>query len=309
MASGSSFRFKARLIKTCIVLLGAAIVSWLAFVFRNPSVEAADVASGVSALIAVGIALGVLTPRLDYLLLPKRTRTGHIAHLQHTALIVSQAVVALSGSTGRGGQRTDALSTFYVASQAVPGLHAGVLDEHIEVPDALAQELARCKKAAEEAINAGSLEGPRASYQMSLFEALGLLALAVANELGGHGYVTDRWERNTRDWLACAVKQHYALRNPLGPPAPEEQLLNLLDRLNTHKLTGYIMEPLTEGTLIRLRTSETEWTDTFKLTSAPQIIARLESGIPVWELNFVDSVGTQGRIESPRSGFEPAPVA
>lgn len=105
----------------------------------------------------------------------------------------------------------------------------------------------------------------------------------------------------------CAQRQYRALRRPLGSAAAEDQLLNLLDRLHTHEFNANAVQPLKEGDLVRIRTSETNWTGTLKLMSGPKIVGRRQTGLPVWRLEVVDAVDAQTTVICDRIAFEAAP--
>ena len=105
----------------------------------------------------------------------------------------------------------------------------------------------------------------------------------------------------------CAVKQYQALRSPLGPPASEDQLLQLLDRLSSLGISDHLVEPLKKEHLVRIRDDNGEWTGTFKLTSNPDLVGHLETGMPVWKLDIIDREGTEVSFIRDRTGFEPAP--
>ena len=293
--------------KTVILAIVLSLVGWLAFQFRTPSVQAADIAGGISATIAIIIGFLVLYPRLDYLLLPGGTRKAHRQLLQHVILLASKATVAMSGSRGHAGVRSEALATLYLTSKALPHVPPGGLDRHLDIPEEIQAELDRCKLAAEEAIKAGGLESTRFIYQTNLFNALGELIKATAYELGGHGYVTEHWERNLVEWNMCAVRLYHGLRSPLGPPIHEDQLLRLLDRLSSVDDGDYITERLKNGNLVRLKQDDGEWTGTLKLTSDPKLVDHLETGMPVWELSIVDRNGSKAEFTCDATGFEPAP--
>ena len=298
---------KTNIAKAAIFVVLAGLVALLSFQHRQPSVQAAEIAGGISAAIAILVGFLILHPRLNYLLMPRKTRKAHVRHLQHVMSLVSQATVAISGSKGYANVRTGALAAVYLSTTALPNVPPGRLEEHFEVPEDLKDELANCKAAAEETIERGGLEGARFMYQTNLVNALGELVKAACYELGGHGYVTEYWERNLVEWNMCAIKQFQALRSPLGPSAPEAQLLSLLDRLSSIDVQDHMTRPLMEGDLLRVQEDSGKWTDTLKLTSDPQLVGHLETGMPVWALDIIDANGTTVGFIRDRTGFEPAP--
>lgn len=173
----------------------SSFIGWVVFEHTPLSIRAADVTSGVAALIAVIGVFAALHPRLNYVLLPRKVRKTHINQIGWLTTSMSGVFVGLSGSTGEGGLRTDALATVHIMSRLIPKLPPGRIDEHFEVPKELLDEINRHKKAAEEVLKARKgLEGPRWLYQQNLYNALGELIKKAGYELGGHGYVTDLWE-------------------------------------------------------------------------------------------------------------------
>ena len=303
----TSTRKKIRIKKIVIPVLIACGLGWLASLFRSPSVQAADIASGISAIIAIAVGFVVLYPRLDYLFLPRQTRKSHKKQLQHVMTLVSRAFVVFSGRAGNPGDRTGALVMVYITSRALPNVPPSALDSHFDMPKEINTELAQLKEAVEETIGARGLENPRLIYQTNLFNALGELVKGAAFELGGHGFVTETWERNLVEWSMCALKQHQALRNPLGPPASEDQLLQLLDRLISADISGHLVEPLKKGHPVRIQNDHGEWIGPHKLISNPVLVDRLDTGMPVWKLAITDREGAKKSFRRDRTGFEPAP--
>lgn len=223
-------------------------------------------------------------------------------------LMASSASLVYSGSTGRAGARTEALATIYIATSALPHFPPSPLDDLFDVPDAFRADLARSKEAAEQAINSGGLEDARFAYQSNLLLAFGKFASAAGYELGGHGYVTDHWEQNLFEWIECARKQSDALRKPLGPPAPDTQLLNLLDRLNSVDVGDYLTKPLTKGKMVRIRNDDGSWSGTLKLTADPKRVDEFEAILPSWELSVIDRNDNEETYVLDRRSFEPAPL-
>ncbi len=296
-------------LKAAIFTVPPSVIGFVVFRNQEGSVRAADIAGGVSAVVAITAAFYVLHPRLNYWLLPYRTRRDHNTYVAWLTLTISSARVLLSGSRGNAGARTDALGLVHLTSRSLPDVPPGVIDVHFGAPADLMEQIAGFQKVAEEVIGTKerALEDPRLTYQMNLITALGHLLKGVGYELGGHGYVTDLWEQNLADWVMCAQRQYQALKRPLGSAAAEDQLLNLLDRLQTHEFNANAVQPLKEGDLVRIRTSETEWINTLKLTTDPVIVDRRETGLPVWRLEIVDALGAEAAFTCDRTAFEPAP--
>ena len=282
---------------------------YLVFRWLQGSIEAASVAGGVSALVAVVAAVYVLHPRLNYRLVRRTTRRTHNAYVGWLAVTVSNANVVLTASRGNAGARTRALGNVHLTGRALPFVPSSVIDAHFDVSPEDQEQIAAYKEAAEEVIGTKNrpLEDPRLAYQMNLVRALGSLMRGVGYELGGHGYVTDLWRQNLEEWVVCAQRQHRALKRALGPAAPEEQLLNLLDRLSTSDFYDNATKPLRDGDLVRVWNAGGGWSGTFKLTSDPELVARRTSGLPVWDLEIVDAQGTQAKFTVDRTEFEPAP--
>ena len=301
--------FNIRLMTAFLAALFFSLIGWLSFVRRTAAVEAADIAGGISATIAVIGAFALLYPRLKYVLLPRKLRRLHRAHIKWLTLTVSEAFVALSGSTGTAQVRTEALVALHTVSKSHPGMPASVIDDMLDLPEQTEKEIAAYKQATEQVTVSGALEGPRLEYQIKLFLALGKLQSGVGYELGGHGYVTDLWKRSLMDWVLCASTLNRVLERPFDPPPSEEQLSNLHDRLNSPEFNEHATKPLTEGSLVRIRQSETEWIDTLRLTADPEIVARRDSGMPIWKLEVVDALGVEETFVRDRTSFEPAPVA
>jgi hypothetical protein len=296
-------------LKAAIFTIPPSVIGLVVYWSQEGSVKAANIAGGVSAVVAISAAFYVLHPRLNYWLLPHKTRRDHNTYVAWLTLTISNARVVLAGSRGCGGARTNALGTVHLTSRSLPTVPPSLIDTHFGGPADLIEEIAGFQKVAEEVIGTRerALEDPRLTYQMNLITALGLLLRGVGYELGGHGHVTDLWEQNLADWVMCAQRQYRALKRPLGAAATEDQLLTLLDRLHTHEFNANATKPLREGDLVRIRTSETEWIDTLKLTSDPVIVDRRETGLPVWKLEVVDAVGAEAEFTCDRTAFEPAP--
>ncbi len=296
-------------LKAAIFTIPPSIIGLVVFWSQEGSVKAANIAGGVSAVVAIIAAFYVLHPRLNYWLLPHRTRRDHNTYVAWLTLTVSNARVLLAGSRGNAGARTDALGIVHLTSGSLPNVPSSAIDIHFGGPADLMEQITGFQRVAEGVIGTRgrALEDPRLTYQMNLITALGHLLRGVGYELGGHGYVTDLWEQNLGDWVMCAQRQYRALKRPLGSAAAEDQLLNLLDRLHTHEFNANAVQPLKEGDLVRFRIPEVEWIDTLKLTSDPVIVDRRETGLPVWRLEVVDAVGTEAVFTCDRTVFEPAP--
>ena len=282
---------------------------YLVFRWLQGTIEAASVAGGVSALVAVVAAVYVLHPRLNYRLVRRKTRRTHNAYVAWLAVTISNANVVLIGSRGRAGARTHALGDVHLTGRGLPFVPPSTIDAHFDVSPEDQEQIAAYKKAAEEVIGTKNrpLEDPRLAYQVNLVRALGCLMRGVGFELGGHGYVTDLWRQNLEEWVVCAQRQHRALKRALGPAAPEEQLLNLLDRLSTSDFYDNATKPLKDRDLVRIWSAGSGWSGTLKLTSDPQLVNRRTSGLPVWELEIIDAIGTQATFTVDRTEFEPAP--
>ncbi len=273
------------------------------------TVKAANIAGGLSAVVAVTAAVYVFHPRLNYWLLPRKIRREHNTYLAWLTLSISNAHTVLAGSWGKGGERTEALRAVHVTSGGLAFVPPSIIDCEFGASQDDMDRTARFKKVAEAVTGTEdrALEDPRMTYQLNLIAALGQLLKGVGYELGGHGYVTDLWEQNLGDWVVCAQRQYRALKRPLGSAAAEGQLLNLLNRLYAPEFSAHATQPLREGDLVRIRTSEIEWTGTLKLTSDPEIVNRRESGLAVWKLELVDAVDARTTFICDRTAFEPAP--
>ncbi len=307
----ASLKSVGRLTYRKIVVFTVLILSIGFVMFWNQaeSVKAANIAGGVSAVVAITAAVYVFHPRLNYWLLPRKTRREHNTYVAWLTLNIGNARTVLAGSWGKGGERTEALRTVHLTSGGLPFASPSVIDCEFGAPQDEMDGIARFKKVAEAVIGTEdrALEDPRMTYQINLISALGQLLIGVGYELGGHGYVTYLWQQNLGDWVTCAERQYRALKRPLGSAAAEGQLLNLLDRLYAPDFTAHATEPLREGDLVRIRTSEIEWTGTLKLTSDPEIVNRRDSGLPVWRLEVVDAVDARTTFICDRTTFEPAP--
>lgn len=295
--------------KIAIFSLIPAIAAYLVVRYQDGSAQAAGIASGFSALVAISAAVYVLQPRLNYWLLRRETRRLHDTYVAWLTLTVSNVRDLLAGSRGTGGARTDALCTIHLVSTSLPNVPPNIISAHFAARADVMERIATFRRVAEEVIGTRdkALEDPRLVYQMNLVRALGLLLRGAWEELGGHGYVTELWENNLEDWVVCSQRQYRALKRPLGPSAAENQLLNLLDRLLSNEYSATAVRPLKQGDLVRIRTSETEWIDTVKLTSDPELVGRRDSGLPVWRLEVVDAAGVEARLTRDRMAFEPAP--
>ena len=296
-------------LKAAIFTIPPSAIGLVVFWSQEGSVKAANIAGGASAVVAITAAFYVLHPRLNYWLLPHKTRRDHNAYVAWLTLTVSNARVVLAGSRGIAGARTNALKTVHLMAGSLPYAPHSLIDIHFDGPADLMEQIAGFKRVAEAVVGTRerALEDPRLTYQMNLITALGHLLERVGYELGGHGYVTDLWEQNLGDWVMCAQRQYRALMRPLGSAAAEDQLLNLLDRLHTHEFNANAVQPLKEGDLVRIKTPEAEWIDTLKLTSEPVIVDRRETGLPIWRLEVVDAVGAEAVFTCDRTVFEPAP--
>ncbi len=295
--------------KTTIFTAAPAAAALAVIRYQQGSAQAAGVASGISALVAITAAIYVLHPRLNYWLLPSRVRKRHNEYVAWLTLAIGNVRFDLTDGRGRAGSRTDALGILYVASRSIPGAPSSPLDIHLSPPEELANLIAGYREVAEGIVGSRDrpLEDPRLVYQLNLNRALSGLLGGVAFELGGHGYVTDLWEQNLEEWVICAQRHYRALRRPLGPSASEDQLLNLLDRMHTHGFDENSFRPLQEGDLVRTRVSEAEWTDTLKLTADPVVVGYRDTGLPVWRLEVVDVAGAEATFINDRQWFEPAP--
>ena len=290
------------------VILGLSI-GFVMFWNQADSVKVANIVGGVSAAVAIAAAVYVFHPRLNYWLLPRKTRREHDTYVAWLTLSISNAHTVLAGSRGKGGERTEALRSVHLTSGGLAFVPPSVIDFEFGASQDDMDRIARFKKVAEAVIGTEdrTLEDPRMTYQLNLLAALGQLLEGVGYELGGHGYVTDVWAQNLGDWVVCVQRQYRALKRPLGSAAAEGQLLNLLDRLYAPEFTAHATEPLREGDLVRIRTSEIDWTGTLKLTSDPEIVYRRESGLAVWRLEVVDAVDARTTFICDRTTFEPAP--
>ncbi len=305
LKSAGRVTYRKGAIFTILVLaVGAAM-----FGNQERLVDAAGIAGGVSALVAITAAVYVFHPRLNYWLLPRQVRRDHDSYLLWLTFCVGNAHTELAGSSGQGGVRTEALGTVHLISESLPFVGPSLIDVHFGVAPEVREQLANFQKVAEAVIGTSdrALEDPRMIYQLNLIAALGELLKGVGYELGGHGYVTELWAQNLRDWVVCAQRQYRALKRPLGIAAAEGQLLNLLDRLHTQEFSANAVQPLKTGDLVRIRTSETDWTDTLKLTSDPVIVNRRETGLAVWKLEVIDAADAQTTFVCDRTTFEPAP--
>ena len=295
--------------KVALFLMLGLSIGFVMFWNQVDSVKVANIVGGVSAAVAIAAAVYVFHPRLNYWLLPRKTRREHNTYVAWLTLSISNAHTVLAGSWGKGGERTESLHAVHLISGGLPFVPPSVIDFEFGATQADMERIAGFKKVAEAVIGTEdrALEDPRMTYQINLIAALGQLLKGVGYELGGHGYVTDVWAQNLGDWVVCAQRQYRALKRPLGSAAAEGQLLNLLDRLYAHEFTAHATEPLREGDLVRIRTSEAEWTGTLKLTSDPEIANRRESGLAVWRLEVVDAVDARTTFICDRTTFEPAP--
>lgn len=300
----------ASLTTTLLTVVFSILVGWMVAEHRTTAVQAADIASGIGAVLAVLGAFYVLRRQLNYSFLWPGTRWTHRNHIQWLAMTISDAVVTLAGSAGKGGARNDALVRVHLATNSLPGVPPSALDEHIAVSQESVDEINRFKRNTERVTKRGALDDARHNYQQNLFNAIGLLAVKGGYELGGHGYVTDIWERSLMDWVMCATKLHASLNSPLSQPLAEDQLLGLLARLNSPDFEENATKSLNAGDMIRIRYPTTNgWSDTLKLTANPEMIDRHGSEIPIWELQIVDAQGNKSTIHADPTGFEPAPIA
>ena len=295
--------------KTTVFTAAPAVAAFAVFRYQQGSAQAAGMASGISALVAITAAVYVLHPRLNCWLLPSRVRKRHNEHVAWLTLAIGNVRFDLNDSRGRAGSRADALRILYIASRSIPGAPPSPLDIHFPPPAELANLIAGYREVAEGIVGSRDrpLEDPRLVYQLNLTRALSRLLGGVVFELGGHGYVTDLWKQNLEEWVICAQRQYRALRRPLGPSANEDQLLNLLDRMHTHGFDENSIRSLQAGDLVRTRVSEAEWTGTLKLTADPVVVGYRDTGLPVWRLEVVDVAGAEASFINDRQWFEPAP--
>ena len=181
--------------KTVLVVWAPSAFALAVIGRQEGSLQAAGIASGVSAGIAVTAALYVFHPRLNYWLLPLATRRRHNDYVLWLAANIVRASSGLAGSSGTAGARTDALRTIHVVSNSLPYFTPSRIDMDIDISEEEREVIAGFQRVAEEVL--GPVERPlehsRLIYQINLNTALGHLLSGVGYELGGHGYVTDLW--------------------------------------------------------------------------------------------------------------------